>query len=234
VPSLDSFESIIVPTLTPDLLWAPEPVTLPTQLALESTASLSRPSTLALCSVPGCNHPVEPGSDVDIHGSRRPTSQHALAYNSVYCHHHRCLSCSIIDARTELAEALESSLLSSPSLSSILSYPAALRTHVGSAPSGESPGWSGELGNSNDSSGGPSENFGGQGNSGDRELRDGSGGNGPPGKGRSPTTEEDLRICSGYICCYHRDNPDEFGINNPRSRWHKCETKEMSPFSELL
>jgi hypothetical protein len=234
VPSLGLLESVIVPTLNPDLPPSPEPATLPTQLALESTASPSKSSTLAVCSAPGCNHRVGSGSDAHIHGSRRPTSQHASASRSVYCHRHRCLPCSIVDARTELAETLESSLSSLPSLSSILSHPAALRTHVGSSPSGESPGRSGESGKSSGSSGGPPENFGGQGNSRDRGLGDDSGGNGPPDKGGLPPTEEDLRMCSGYICCYHRDNPDEFGTNNPRSRWHKCETKEMSPFSELL
>ena len=231
-PPLGLLESVIAPILNPDVPSSPEPAILPTQLALGSTASPTNLSTLAVCSVSGCNHCVGPGSDSHIHGSGRPTSQHASVSRSVY--YHRCLPCSIVDARTELAEILESSLSSSPSLSSILSHPAVLRTHVGSSPSGERPGGSEESGKSIGSSAGSDGNFRGQGNSGDRGLGDDSGGNGPPDTGGLQPREENLRIFSGYICCYHQNNPDEFGRNNRRSRWHKCETKEMSPFSELL
>jgi hypothetical protein len=38
----------------------------------------------------------------------------------------------------------------------------------------------------------------------------------------------------GLICCYHRENPDVFGINGPNTLHHKCETRGWSLLGDLL
>ena len=77
-------------------------------------------------------------------------------------------------------------------------------------------------------------NYGGDGDGGRQDGNDESGCGPPPPNNPPARNQAASSRVAGYICVKHRHKPLIYGTAARSSKWHKCQTREWQPFSELL
>ncbi|KAH7177093.1 hypothetical protein EDB81DRAFT_773973 [Dactylonectria macrodidyma] len=227
------------PEFSPDLSWTTLLSNADFVVRLAESTRLDIPVALT----PGGSLPERETGSLVAASRNRATCTRRVDRNSHSGSAEECLACALAEAETVLATSFEelfSLLFPSPQLSShasTIEVQAASSDSEGS-PQGSGGSGSGGSGTGSDGSGtgigaGGSGSRGGQdnGSSSNKDSDNGSGGDPPPDDEDLPPSS---RIRRGWICCFHRDNPQQYGVTNPRSRWHKCETREWYYFCHLI
>jgi hypothetical protein len=233
------FLSSDIPEVENLTLWPLRPFLLQGSRDLESTTR-----QLVMKTAPD----TAPGPTMSgIHSKPRLPRRHSLRVRSISASRERersahtvtksslgvdepCPDCALVDLRTALAESL-GTLLCTSMPSHLIPL---ILTHPESASSSAKAGDIGNTADGGDPSEEPanpraSDNWGGA--NGQREGQDG---NGSSPRDRADLASQASRRTLGFICVKHRHEPQVYGTRSSRSRWHKCETKEWTPFSELL